>query len=315
MSREMFFPNELQEKKIENFFNKTFEQTKQQPLRYAKKNGSFMYPYNEIFLDHRKDLQKIDPSLSEGVLFLPPAALPIDFNDNSRQTFHISVLRASYQKKIEQLTQNHILPQLMDQVIESDILTLPSSYAMQRGRSCYLSAYKTVFKEITGTSVNEHTILSAAKNQNLVKRNNFGSMDHQIDGTNYRDVEEHTLLTSLQTPVFRETFGDIQVGVVKFTGADFNDITKVVKKIKNKMSDKEVSSFFIPFYDSERVIHGWHNGLLLSADQQTVHIREPYTSFERPQDRKFTKEAFIHKWAKAHLRGDLIFAIKPRESN
>lgn len=313
-NKESLFNHDQEDVNMSDFFNKAFEQTKQQPLRYAKKAGRFVYQYNDIYLEHIKNLKQFDQTLPENVLFLADTSLK-GLKENKGFTY----IRNSYTREIENLTQTDILPNLVNQQLEPNIFTKPSAFYLQQPKSCFLSTYQMIFHTITGKYTEQKTILNGAKNNNLLIQNNFGRIDPFSEEQNYnRDIDEWTLLTTLQTPAFRQAFGDIQVGIVKFTGADFNEIKSVVKTIEQRLTTdkKQVSSFFIPFYGSEMVLNGWHNGCLLSVDEKKVLVREPHQSYDRPpKDKAFAKETFVRKWAKAHLRGDLIFAVKPHDQS
>lgn len=313
--KEGFIDQEPHEKAGRKFFEEAFAQTKEQPFRHATKVGKHLEGYKEIYESYKERIAEINPNLPQNILLLPPIAIEQELIDSQEKKKEFEQIRQSYAKAIDELTQRDITPDFMKQKLETGILTEPSVIYEQNGRTCYLTTYRMVFNTITGANATETNILQAAHQQGVLIRNNFGRIADGTTESLYKDVEDHNLLSVFQTPAFKKEFPDTRVGVVKLTGADFNDIKTVVDTVQTNLNSdrRTISSFFIPSYASAVITHGWHHGVLLSADENTVTAREPFKLFEGRKNKEYGKEDFVKRWGKAHLRGDLIFAIKEND--
>lgn len=302
----------------QDFFEEAFRQTKGDPLRYGKMTGKFFNRFLAIKEEHESKLKEIDPSLSANLLFQrplfdPDKEAPLPFIKWRK----INEIISSNTKALEQ-TVVHVLPDLLPQHLPHGTLKIPPVYYQQRqGRTCYLTSYAMVFTALTGHAVQESTILhAAAKNDLLVRNSVLGvqPVDHTelpLFASSNLDVPEENLLGVFRTPAFRERFGE--AGVIKFSGGDFTDIANLTQSLQEKASQrgKTITPYFIAFHKSEVVSNGTHTPILLAADQNWVQLHDP-SKIVGGAHKLVSKTKFISLWAKSNLRGDYIFALKPK---
>jgi hypothetical protein len=298
------------------FFQEAFPQLKEQPLNAKRFSGKFLPQYKQIWESHEAQLKNVDPSLSIDAMRPNNTLTNKEYWDLQTSIIadreKVSVIRDSYDDALGDLVAHTIVPAIFPQDLKTDVLTSPSVYYQQQGvRTCFLANYAMVFTAITGEPAKEADMLNAARSNDLTIENRPRGL---LSNGSLTDIPEEALLATFQTPAFKKAFPDIQVGILKLVGADFEDIVGLTSRLKDKATKKNLSfeTYSIAAYQSETFGLGWHNAVLLAAERYRVLAHDPSANVGRA-NKPFWKEDFIKRWAQAHLRSDYIFALKPQE--
>ena len=285
---------------VDGFLTNAFVQVKNLPPKNTIWNGIHSKPFTKIrnYLD--KQLHQIRTDLSSGILKPIFDMDPQDDiiyktlgNDNKKQ---VDALQVTKKELINMYIQRQI-SNISKQVLTSGVLEVPQQYYRQKGqRMCETANFCAIFHQITGHAISEDEIIKAASKEDLVHEGEFG-----------QSIKEDILYNLFQTPAFKDAFLGIDVEYDNFFGFDFDDIKNLIDQVKQ--NSPNVQFFCTTSIESELLENGWHDVILLSADENQVTIHDPSKRFGSAF-RQIPKEDFIKRWGKTALSGKLIIVNK-----
>lgn len=290
------------------FFQDAFKQAKEHPLQEKIVQGKFLSGFLEIADDMQKKAYAVDSSLPRGAT-MPIYAMRDETFKDMKGLGGLRImddLVKEQRKRIWNYTIKEIEPKVTFQQLQKGVLSEPPIYYKQEGdRTCGIANFEMIFSAITGRRVDEQVIMQAASNAGVI-RDNTPRQYRTQPKQKYEDIEEDLLLSVLQTPAFKEEFPDTQIGIINLVGADFDDISGLISKLRNKAETMDRSFQVFSMATIGGLTDDWHHVILLSADEDKVVVHDP----ARGPHKEFEKDDFISVWGLTHLRSRLIFAFK-----
>ncbi|MCK9185900.1 hypothetical protein M0P48_00480 [Candidatus Gracilibacteria bacterium] len=247
-----------------------------------------------VYLEVKSRLTEIDPRLPVGltknVLSMEERTI-YDKLDPAKKTA-IDQLRLYREQLLRRVVTEEIIPFCSSQTLPQDTLSHPETYYQQRNkRTCAIANFCSLFEEITGESLDEEEILAVARDKGLISQ-------EEISG---EVISKDILLKIFNSQAFKENFPVLNVKTVHLTGLDF----EYLKNLINRLKQAGVRVYCMLTIESEIAKGGWHDVILLEADENSVTINDPST-LVGGQKRKIPKQEFLERWGETYLSGDLI---------
>ena len=286
----------------QRFLSAAFAETKDQPLVKRDFQGKFFNPFNSILKEAATKLHEIKEDLPTGVLLprndMGKTNYQIYLSLSPDTQAEVDTIREKKDDELTKLSQQNIVPKLQKQTIPQGVLDIPPHYYPQESsRTCVTANFRMIFEALTGRTLEETTLLDAARTQGLI---NEGQIAGEL-------LPEETLLKLFQADKFKEHFPETIARVIDLDSADFEDISELVSGLKAKAPS--LQAYCMARIGSEVFEEGWHSVLLLSADEQNVVVHDPSNKVGGASKR-ISKPDFAQRWGKAFLGSYLVLATK-----
>ncbi len=191
-----------------------------------------------------------------------------------------------------------VKPVLRDQILTEGVVHFPSDYIPQDDvRTCTVATFRMIVKDITGKDIPEGLIFSELRSRGLLIDDAFRAYS----------VPDKILWSLVNTNAFHKEFPDLKIRYRPFTGMSFQDI----KNLRQHLNDRGLQSAKIYCrlsIASEISSDGWHDIILISADENTVVIHDP-SNIVGAAYRHIPKDIFSERWAKTMCGGSFIIVI------